>query len=117
MNPEDRTPETEIIQPTNVSGDQEAPVSPAREQQNTNFQADPLTPQHTTGRRVAGWIAAVLLVLAGIIVTAFIGFIVAFSGCFKSDCSPVEGGAPFWMPVASLFLTVPLAKKIVKKTN
>jgi hypothetical protein len=117
MNPEDKTPEAEIIQPSNVPLDDKGPVSPAREQQTTYFQAEPITPQPSTGKRIGGWIAAVLLVVTGIIVTAFIGFIVAFSGCFKSDCSPVEGGAPFWMPVASLFLTVPLAKKILNKTN
>ena len=55
-----------------------------------------------------------LIVIAGLVVGAAIGLSIAFSACFKSDCSPIESSAALTLPAASLLFTVPLAKKLAR---
>ncbi len=53
----------------------------------------------------------IMLVVAGILVGGFIGLLISFSACFKQSCGPVEGGAMLWVPLATMFFSVPLAIK------
>lgn len=54
-------------------------------------------------------------ILAGLVGGAFVGFVITFSACYKQSCSPVEGAAIFITPLATLVLTIPLARKIYRE--
>ena len=74
-------------------------------------------PQQSKGgdQKTAYKVFSVLLVIAGILTGVFVGFFVSFNACYKSDCSPVENYAPFWIPVATLLFTIPVVYKAFKK--
>ncbi len=54
-------------------------------------------------------------VLVGLVGGAFAGFAITFSACFKQECSAVEGSAFFIIPLLTLIVTIPLARKIYRK--
>ena len=69
----------------------------------------------TRGHRSAGrTVLAVLIVIGGVVAGGFVGFAINFGACFKSDCNAFEQGAMFYLPIVSLFFTVPLAYSITK---
>lgn len=55
---------------------------------------------------------AVVVILLGVLVGFWFGFIISFSACFKSACSPLEETASLTIPIATLFLTIPFAKRL-----
>lgn len=61
--------------------------------------------------------AAIGLVVAGLIIGFFVGAIVNFGACFKSDCHPLQASAPLTIPVATLLLTVPHANKVFRRRD
>lgn len=58
---------------------------------------------------------SVIGIVFGIIAGFFIGAIIQFGSCLKSQCSPLEQSAPLIIPAASLLVTVPLTVKAFKK--
>lgn len=60
-------------------------------------------------------LAVLVPVTVGILAGAFVGFAISFSACYKQQCSIVESSAMFTIPAASLFITVPLTRKINRK--
>lgn len=65
-------------------------------------------------RAILPIIVIVLPVIVGLIGGAFVGFAISFSACYKQSCSPIEETAIFTIPIASLVVTVPLARMIYK---
>lgn len=55
---------------------------------------------------------AVITILLGILVGFWTGAMITFSACFKSSCSPIEGTAWITIPIATLFFTIPFAKRL-----
>lgn len=75
-------------------------------------------PGEKHGRRTAGLsILAVLIVVGGIVAGGFIGFWISFGSCFKSECSAFEQGAMFYLALASLLFTVPVAYAMTKRQH
>lgn len=60
-------------------------------------------------------LAIVAPIVIGLLVGAFIGFIVTFSACFKQSCSPMEESAIFTIPALSLVISIPLTTLTYKK--
>lgn len=75
-------------------------------------------PGQRPGRRSAGLsILAVLIVVGGLVAGGFIGFMISFGSCFKTACSAFEEGATFYVALASLLFTVPVAYALTKKRD
>lgn len=68
----------------------------------------------TQGSRFTRKLLAVFTVIGGLIAGATLGLVISFSACFKSECSAIEGSAMITLPIASLFFTIPTAKKLYK---
>jgi hypothetical protein len=60
-------------------------------------------------------VLAILLIIAGLVIGAFIGFAIAFGGCYKQSCSTFEQNAVLILPLASLLITISLAALAFKK--
>lgn len=74
----------------------------------------PLSPTPKKGAvRIGKKILSVALTVFGVVAGAIGGFMIMFDACFKQSCSPVEETAVFTVPIATLFLTIPLAHKLV----
>ena len=56
-----------------------------------------------------------LLIGTGLVGGFFIGAVINFGACWKSECSAFEEGAAIYIPAASLLITVPIAAKINQK--
>lgn len=54
-------------------------------------------------------------VLIGLIAGAFAGFAISFSACYKQQCSTAEESAMFTIPLLTLVITIPLARRIYRK--
>lgn len=60
-------------------------------------------------------LAIITPVILGLLIGAAIGFSVAFSACYKQQCSVVESTAIITIPIASLFFSIPMARRIYRK--
>ncbi len=63
-----------------------------------------------TTRKIFSIVGLILGLAGGL----FIGAFIQFGACFKSECSPLEQGAPILVPAATLLITVPQVKKAFK---
>ena len=87
--------------------------SPEQKQENNSQPVKHLRPM-TTLEGLTVKFLAVLMVIGGMLLGIFMGSLWSFSDCWKDECSPVVGSSWLWIPIASLFFTVPLAKKIFR---
>lgn len=51
----------------------------------------------------------IAVAVAGVV----IGLMIAFSACFKQDCSASEGYAPLWIPLIALCVSIPITKRYI----
>lgn len=70
-------------------------------------------------KRIVAKLCSLLFVALPIVLIGLVafgaGFAVSFGACFKQTCSPAEELAPFWAPLLSLVLSVPLTLLVNKR--